>query len=185
MPGEPKNYTLEFREQSVKKAVGSSPPRTIAEVARELGINRTTPGFWVRAYRNKLAGQPLPSDMPDDERVRELSIRGKAGFTSRRDDNYKALFIPRAIEMAVRNLDLPEGAVFHSDRGSNYTSAEFAKVLKNLGITQSAGCTGICYDSAENKRRELIANSLSGKRRDSSRCRGAHHGPSPNPQQTW
>ena len=58
MPGEPKHYTLEFREQAVKKAVGSSPPRTIAEVARELGINGTMLGFWVRAYRKKLAGQP-------------------------------------------------------------------------------------------------------------------------------
>jgi hypothetical protein len=36
-----------------------------------------------------------------------------------------------------RNLDLPEDAIFHSDRGSNYTSAEFGKELKNLGIRQS------------------------------------------------
>jgi hypothetical protein len=32
-------------------------------------------GFWVKAYRKKLAGQPLPADMPDDERVRELERR--------------------------------------------------------------------------------------------------------------
>ena len=62
------------------------------------------------------------------------------------DDNYKTPLISRAIQMAARNLDLPEGAVFHSDRGSNYTSAEFAGVLKELGITQSVGRTGICYD---------------------------------------
>jgi putative transposase len=64
------------------------------------------------------------------------------------DDNYKTPLISRAIEMAARNLDLPEGAVFHSDRGSNYTSAQFAKVLKENGITQSVGRTGICYDNA-------------------------------------
>ena len=57
-------------------------------------------------------------------------------------DNCKTPLISRAIEMAARNLDVPEGAVFHSDRGSNYTSAEFAKVLKKLGITQSVGRTG-------------------------------------------
>ena len=75
MPGKPKHYTPEFKEQAVKKVVDSSPPRTIAEVARELNINDTTLGFWVKAYRKKLAGQPLPSDMPDDERVRELERR--------------------------------------------------------------------------------------------------------------
>jgi putative transposase len=31
------------------------------------------------------------------------------------DDNYKTPLIIDAIEMAVRNLNLPEGAVFHSD----------------------------------------------------------------------
>ena len=50
--------------------------------------------------------------------------------------------------MAARNLELPEGAIFHSDRGSNYTSAEFAGELKALGIRQSVGRTGICYDNA-------------------------------------
>ena len=58
------------------------------------------------------------------------------------DDNYKTPLISRAIRMAARNLDLPEGAVFHSDRGSNYTSGEFAKVLKELGISQPVGRTG-------------------------------------------
>lgn len=64
------------------------------------------------------------------------------------DDNYKTPLIIAAIEMAARNLDLPEGAVFHSDRGSNYTSVNFAKALKRLGIRQSVGRTGICYDNA-------------------------------------
>jgi putative transposase len=64
------------------------------------------------------------------------------------DDNYKTPLITKAIQMAARNLDLPGGAIFHSDRGSNYTSAEFAAVLEGLGIRQSVGRTGICYDNA-------------------------------------
>jgi transposase InsO family protein len=68
------------------------------------------------------------------------------------DDNYKTPLISRAIEMAARNLDLPEDAVFHSDRGSNYTSAEFAKALKKLGITQSVGRTGICPLTGQSQR---------------------------------
>ena len=75
MPGKPKHYTPEFKEQAVKKVVDSSPSRTIAEVARELNISDTTLGFWVKAYRKKLSGQRLTSDMPDDERVRELERR--------------------------------------------------------------------------------------------------------------
>jgi transposase InsO family protein len=42
------------------------------------------------------------------------------------DDNYKTPLITRAVKMAARNVRLTEGAVFHSDRGANYTSAEFA-----------------------------------------------------------
>jgi transposase InsO family protein len=64
------------------------------------------------------------------------------------DDNYRTPLITSAIVMAARNLPLPEGAVFHSDRGSNYTSGEFAAVLGRLGIRQSVGRTGICYDNA-------------------------------------
>jgi transposase InsO family protein len=65
------------------------------------------------------------------------------------DDNYKTPLIQRAIEMAARNVDIPEGAIFHSDRGSNYTSSEFAGILQGLGILQSVGRTGICYDNAQ------------------------------------
>jgi putative transposase len=60
------------------------------------------------------------------------------------DDNYRTPLITSAIQMAARNLDLPDGAIFHSDRGSNYTSAEFAGLLRSLGIRQSVGRTGIC-----------------------------------------
>ena len=64
------------------------------------------------------------------------------------DDNYRTPLITKAIRMAARNLSLPEGAIFHSDRGSNYTSGEFAGVLEGLGIRQSVGRTGICFDNA-------------------------------------
>ena len=64
------------------------------------------------------------------------------------DDNYRTPLITRAIRMAAGNLSLPDGAIFHSDRGSNYTSGEFASVLDGLGIRQSAGSTGICFDNA-------------------------------------
>ena len=63
-------------------------------------------------------------------------------------DNYRTPLIQAAIRMAAANVDLPPGAVFHSDRGSNYTSDEFAATLADLGIRRSVGRTGICYDNS-------------------------------------
>jgi putative transposase len=78
--------------------------------------------------------------------VIDCATRKVAGWAM--DDNYRTPLITAAIGMAARNLDLPEDAIFHSDRGSNYTSAEFAAVLERLGIRQSVGRTGICFDNA-------------------------------------
>ncbi|MFI9617274.1 IS3 family transposase [Streptomyces sp. NPDC052023] len=64
------------------------------------------------------------------------------------DDHYQTPLITRAIRNAARNRKLVKDAIFHSDRGSNYMSAEYAKVLKGLGIRRSAGRTGICFDNA-------------------------------------
>jgi transposase len=75
VPGKSKRYTPEFKEQAARKVVDNSLP--IAQVARELGINDTTLGFWVKDYRRKLAGQPLPQDIPDQERIRELERRNR------------------------------------------------------------------------------------------------------------
>jgi transposase InsO family protein len=63
-------------------------------------------------------------------------------------DNYKTPLIEQAIEMAARNCALASDAIFHSDRGSNYTSQQFARTLKKHNLRQSAGRTGICYDNA-------------------------------------
>jgi transposase InsO family protein len=64
------------------------------------------------------------------------------------DGNYRTPLISSAIQMAARNMDLPDDAIFHSDRGSNYTSAEFAAVLGQLSIRQSVGRSGSCFDNA-------------------------------------
>ncbi|MFG2792599.1 IS3 family transposase [Streptomyces sp. NPDC048419] len=56
--------------------------------------------------------------------------------------------ISRAIRSAARNRKLATGAIFHSDRGSNYMSAEFGKTLGRAGLRRSAGRTGICFDNA-------------------------------------
>jgi putative transposase len=50
--------------------------------------------------------------------------------------------------MAARNNSLAAKEIFHTDRGSNYTSEEFAKTLNKLNIRHSVGRTGICHNNA-------------------------------------
>jgi transposase-like protein len=73
--GKPKHFTPEFKEQAAKMVVDSSPPRPIVQVARELEINESTLGSWVKEYRDKHAADPLPPGMPDGERIKELERR--------------------------------------------------------------------------------------------------------------
>jgi transposase InsO family protein len=148
-------------------------PELARRLMRELGLRPCQP----RPYRHSLTEQDRQAgDIPD--LVRRDFTAGKLGekmvgdvtyvrtwqgwlylatvidCATRKivgwamDDNYKTPLITSAIEMAARNLDLPEGAVFHSDRGSNCTSGDFEKALERLGIRQSVGRTGICYDNA-------------------------------------
>ena len=53
-----------------------------------------------------------------------------------------------ALDMAARNYDLADECIFHSDRGTQYMSDQFAKHATALCIRRSVGRTGICYDNA-------------------------------------
>lgn len=63
-------------------------------------------------------------------------------------DDYKTPLIQMALHRAARNKTLDPDAIFHSDRGSNYTSFDYARTVGELGLRQSVGRTGICYDNA-------------------------------------
>jgi transposase-like protein len=71
----PKRYSPEFKEQAAKMVIDLSRP--IALVARELGVNDTTLGFWVKAYGQKRSGEPLPLDIPAQARLQELERRNR------------------------------------------------------------------------------------------------------------
>ncbi|QOC92262.1 IS3 family transposase [Micromonospora craniellae] len=64
------------------------------------------------------------------------------------DERYPASLVCAAVDMAARRVPLPDGAVFHSDRGSQYTSGDFAATLARHENRQSVGRTGICFDNA-------------------------------------
>ncbi|WP_107357826.1 IS3 family transposase [Streptomyces agglomeratus] len=63
-------------------------------------------------------------------------------------DHMKTSLISDALDMAARNIDLAEGCIFHSDRGSQYTSRELRCKLRSLGLRASVGRTGVCWDNA-------------------------------------
>ena len=52
------------------------------------------------------------------------------------------------LDMAVANRKPPEGVIFHSDRGTQYTSDEFVEYCTKYSILRSLGKTGVCYDNA-------------------------------------
>ncbi|GAB3899914.1 hypothetical protein GCM10029964_086530 [Kibdelosporangium lantanae] len=60
----------------------------------------------------------------------------------------RAELVCDAITLATnRGLTSPD-AIFHSDRGSQYTSAQFHTTLTTLDIRPSMGRVGSCYDNA-------------------------------------
>jgi transposase InsO family protein len=159
-------------------------PELVRSLMRELGLEACQPRPWRVSLTEgdgqehdipDLVNRDFTADAPGEKMVGDITYistwegwlflatvidcHTKAVIGWAVDDNYKTPLIQQAIEMAARNCSLAEGAVFHSDRGSNYTSCEFARTLKIHGLRQSAGRTGICYDNA-------MAQCRSIKRRD-------------------
>ena len=56
--------------------------------------------------------------------------------------------ICQAMIMAYNLRQPPRGLVFHSDRGSQYTSKRYRRLLKSYGVPSSMGDVGACWDNA-------------------------------------
>lgn len=54
----------------------------------------------------------------------------------------------RALTMAHAHGHLLPQAIFHSDHGSHYTARSFQDACRQLGVVQSMGATGVCWDNA-------------------------------------
>ena len=64
-------------------------------------------------------------------------------------DHMRTSLVCEAIDMAVRRCPVERGVtIFHSDRGSQYTSQAFLDHLGSYGIRPSVGRTGVCWDNA-------------------------------------
>ncbi len=63
-------------------------------------------------------------------------------------DHMRTELIGDALTMAHTHGRIEPHAVFHSDRGSQYTSEEYAKLAKTFGVRLSVGSTGVCWDNS-------------------------------------
>jgi putative transposase len=63
-------------------------------------------------------------------------------------DHMRASLVCDAITMAAQRITLADQAIFHSDRGCQYTSTEFRTTLHQLNLRPSVGRTGVCWDNA-------------------------------------
>ena len=146
---------------------------TIRQIVRELGLVACQPRPWRPTTTVAGDASTLPdlllrdfsADVPGTKLVGDITyIRTWEGWLYLATvldcctkkvvgyamaDHLRTSLIIDALLMAARNITFQPGVtIFHSDRGCQYTSAEFAGVAEELQIRRSLGRTGTCYDNA-------------------------------------
>lgn len=70
MTGRKQKYSVEFREQAVRRVIDG--PRPIVDVGRELGVQEGTLSNWVRLYREAHPVAEKPLTISERARLVEL-----------------------------------------------------------------------------------------------------------------
>jgi putative transposase len=78
--------------------------------------------------------------------VIDLATRMVVGWSMA--NHMRTSLVTDAMAMARDHGHQAKGAIFHSDRGSQYTSGDFQKWCKTNNVTQSMGAVGTCWDNA-------------------------------------
>jgi transposase InsO family protein len=63
-------------------------------------------------------------------------------------DHLRTDLVAEALTDAVNRRRPAPGVIFHSDRGCQYTSTQYANLARDLGVTLSVGRKGQCWDNA-------------------------------------
>jgi putative transposase len=94
--------------------------------------------------------------------VLDLGSRRLLGYSMA--DHMRTSLVLDALEMAAAARGgHTAGIIFHGDRGSQYMSSDHRQALKALGMLQSVGRTGVCWDNAvaesfwSSLKRELVS----------------------------
>jgi transposase InsO family protein len=79
--------------------------------------------------------------------VLDLGSRRWLGYSMA--DHMRTELVSDALDMAVATRGgLVKGTIFHGDRGSQYMSGDYRKLVTGHAMAQSVGRTGVCWDNA-------------------------------------
>ena len=162
-----RRVAAQLNREGIRCSVG-----LVADLMRELGLKACQP----RAYRRTtvpgeapvtspdLIGRDFTAEQPGTRLVGDitylktgegwlylatvidLATRMVVGWQLA--DHMRTSLVVDALDMAVVHGHVRPGAVFHSDRGAQYTSAEFAAFCTRRQVRTSVGRTGVCWDNA-------------------------------------
>jgi transposase-like protein len=125
--------TDEFRKEAVRIALTSGLSRL--QIADDLGVGFLTLNKWVSARR----GTNVVSAEDRDLARENEQLRRKVRILKEEI---------RALKMAIALRSQPRGCIFHSDRGSQYCSYDYQKILRDHGLQSSMSSKGNCHDNA-------------------------------------
>src|ERR1035438_793191 len=94
-----RGFTPEYKDEAVKLVINTG--RTVATVARELGLNEATLGRWVLDLRARAPAEDDPlCKLIEDLQAKAGELREAAGYPSRTSrDRCKPLSCVRAMRM--------------------------------------------------------------------------------------
>ena len=153
-PGEQVSAEL-VRELMRELDLVSCQPRPYRPTTTVPGDHGPIPDLVNRDFTADAPGQKMVSDItyiPTGEgwlylaTVIDCYTKGCIGYAMA--DHLRTELVIDALHMAARNYPLDPGAIFHSDRGTQYTSAAFGTATSLLDIRRSVGATGVCFDNA-------------------------------------
>ena len=123
--------------------------------------DRTAPKFPDLLHRDFTAGAPNVkwcgdiTEIPTDEGklflATVLDLHSRRLLASATPDHSDADLACDAIKMAAAvrgGRGAIDGVIFHTDRGSTYTATHFTMLCRKLGVSQSMGRVGSCFDNA-------------------------------------
>jgi transposase InsO family protein len=162
-----RRVAAQLNREGVECSVG-----LVADLMRELGLRavqpraykRTTvpgedpvasPDLIERDFTAKRPGERLVGDITYLRTgqgwlylatVIDLATRMVVGWQLA--DHMRTSLVTDALAMAIDAGHVNAEAIFHSDRGAQYTSASFHRFCKDNLIRTSIGRTGVCWDNA-------------------------------------